>query len=49
VDHRTVLDTVINVDKPVNTELAVSSESPVLFIVDNNGSPNTDWFLLSIE
>jgi hypothetical protein len=49
VDNRPVIDTVIRVHKPVNAELVISNKSPVLFIVENNGSPNTDWFLLSIE
>jgi 4-amino-4-deoxy-L-arabinose transferase-like glycosyltransferase len=43
------INTVIRVGKPVNAELVISNQSPVLFIVENNGNPNTDWFLLSIE
>jgi hypothetical protein len=49
VDNQPVIDTVIGVDKPLNAELVISNKSPVLFIVENNGNPNTDWFLLSIE
>jgi hypothetical protein len=49
VDNQPGIDTVISVDKPVNAELTISSTSHVLFIIENNGNPNTDWFLLSIE
>jgi 4-amino-4-deoxy-L-arabinose transferase-like glycosyltransferase len=49
VDDQDVIDTVVSVDKPVEETLTISSESLVVFIVENNGSPNTDWFFLSIE
>jgi hypothetical protein len=48
-DNKQLAEVVIKVGKPFQREFSATEYAQLDFIIDNNGSPDTDWLLISIK